>query len=154
MGQPRVSGPTRGGHGRRASVLAVVAALSSGSGFACCFCSDEPDVGDELEGACRPGMPGCPCTTEGACDPSFLCDESLFACIATQACEIGSPGCACTDADTCEEDLVCEEELCLSELPCHPERTGFHGCQCTENGGCDPGLTCAWDRCVPPEREC
>lgn len=107
-----------------------------------------PDETGGNEPLCPVGAPGCPCTGAGACDPGLECIASIHTCVVPDACAIGAAGCACTNGGTCDPGFICKEEVCVSDMPCHPEYTGTEGCQCTVGGGCDPGLECFSDFCV------
>jgi hypothetical protein len=107
----------------------------------------------DVEPPCPVGAPGCPCTSQGVCDPDLECVASIHTCVVPDSCAIGAAGCACTAGGTCDPGFICKEEICVSEAPCHPEFTGTEGCQCTEGGGCDPELECYSNFCVRPPQE-
>ena len=130
---------------------AVALPLMLGLG-ACFFGGDDSlDTGSLGTGGpapCPTGGPGCPCTSQGACDPMLECVDMIGVCVVPNDCAIGSPGCECTQGGSCDEGFICMEQICVSEMPCLPEDTGTESCQCTEGGGCDPGLQCLSDICV------
>ena len=131
---------------------AVLFPLTLGLG-ACFFGGDDSLDTGAVSGTgsvapCPTGGPGCPCTSQGACDPGLECQMMLGTCVLPDGCPTGEAGCECTEGGACDEGFICMEDVCVSEMPCLPEDTGTESCQCTEGGGCDPGLQCLSGICV------
>jgi hypothetical protein len=122
-------------------------------GLGACFFGDDEGL-DETSfsgtggGSCDIGAAGCPCTSQGACDPELMCVDGLDTCIYPTGCDIGSAGCECTAGGSCDANLICNTGFCVSDMPCLPEQTGTEGCQCTMGEGCDVGLDCLSGVCV------
>jgi hypothetical protein len=128
-------------------------ALPLAMGLGACFFGDDDGLDTGVSGTgggqvCPTGGAGCPCTSQGACDPDLECVEQIGTCVVPGSCDIGSPGCECTAGGSCDEGYICMEMICVSEMPCLPDDTGTESCQCTMGGGCDPGLACLSNICV------
>ena len=131
-------------------------------GMGACFLSTETERysdgygtgGSAGQAPCPTGGPGCPCTSQGACDPNLECVAMLNVCVLPDGCPTGDAGCECTAGGSCDEGFLCREGVCTSESPCLDDDIGTESCQCTAGGGCDVGLLCASGICVmPPDEE-
>jgi hypothetical protein len=130
---------------------AVVLPMALGLGA--CFFGDDEGLDEGISGTgggtpCNIGAAGCPCTTQGACDPGLSCQDQLDVCVLPDGCPTGEAGCECTEGGACDPGLICNQDICVSDMPCPPEQTGTESCQCTDGGGCDPGLECLSSVCV------